>query len=69
MPNTSAWRITSTYPEPEIREENTDKNTRSVKVQISSFMYDIIVYSGTVLLSWELSIKSVYQATQFVNIR
>ena len=44
------------------QEEYNDKNTRTVKVQISSFMYDI-VYAGTVLLSWDLSNKPVYQAT------
>ena len=32
------------------REDKSDNNTRSVKVENSSELYDIIVYSGTLLL-------------------
>ena len=45
------------------REEKSDNNTRSVKVENSSQLCDIIVYSGTILLDKYLSKKSVYQAT------
>ena len=37
------------------REEKSDNNTRSVKVENSSKLYDIIVYSGTLLLDKYLS--------------
>ena len=45
------------------KEEKSDNNTRSIKVENSSLLYDIIVYSGTLLLDKYLSKKSVYQET------